>query len=203
MTFVHELARSVRPASFRKKLEQMDFLVTIEEISSHGNDWIDYCQYKFGDKIKGTIDEAREFCNYYPKIQITAFKLENDRIEYYVTQSDYGYNELHIKVRGRFESVFPAKDKTIKIKGINSKKVEELVDQLEKYLQDENIPIYVDPRRNTVRLVINNMFILTIKQGNMVYSSELYPRCIDDILDNGFGFKEWSNENSLEYFRRR
>ena len=47
------------------------------------------------------------------------------------------------------------------------------------------------------------MFILTIKQGNMVYSSELYPRCIDDILDNGFGFKEWSNENSLEYFRRR
>lgn len=128
MTFAHELARSVRPASFRKKLEQMDFLATIEEISSHGNDWINYCQYKFGDKIKGTIDEAREFCNYYPKIQITAFKLENDRIEYYITQSDYGYNELHIKVRGRFESVFPPKDKNIKIKGINSKKVEELVD---------------------------------------------------------------------------
>ena len=194
MTFVHELARSVRPSTFRKKLEQMDFLVTIEEISSYGNDWIDYCQYKFGDKIKGTIDEAREFCNYYPKIQITAFKLENDRIEYYITQSDYGYNELHIKVRGRFESVFPPKDKTIKIKGINSKKVEELVDQLEKYLQDENIPIYVDPRRNTVRLVINNMVILTIKQGNIVYGSELYPRCIDDILDNGFGFKEFSND---------
>jgi len=74
---------------------------------------------------------------------------------------------------------------------------------LEKYLQDENIPIYVDPRRNTVRLVINNMVILTIKQGNIVYGSELYSRCIDDILDNGFGFKEWSNENSLEYFRRR
>lgn len=134
MTFLHELSRSVRLSTFKKNLERMDFLATIEEINSYGYEWERYRNYEFGKRMKGTIDEAREFCNYFYKIKVMAFKLENDRIQYVAESSDFGFNEIKIRVRGVFEEVFPPLSKEIKIKGINSEKVEKLVNELENYL---------------------------------------------------------------------
>lgn len=203
MTFLHELARPVRFSTFKRNLERMDFLATIEEIECNGYEWERYRKYDLSKGIKGTIDEAREFCKYFYKIKVMAFKLENDRIQYIAESSEFGFNEIKIRVRGVFDEIFPPLSKKIKINGINAKKVEKLVDALEDYLSNLNVPIYVEPTKSMVKIVINDIFVLKVKQDNMVYNPELYPRCIDDILYNGFGKKDNFSYLALDKFHSR